>query len=46
MMKKLLEEYKSADTLIKKIKKNPYMLIDDVDGIGWKKADSMAMSAG
>lgn len=46
MMKKLLEEYKSADTLIAKIKKNPYMLIDDVDGIGWKKADEMALKAG
>ena len=31
---------------IKKIEENPYVLIDDVYGIGWKKADALALNMG
>lgn len=46
MIDKLIDVYGSADTLVAKIKENPYILIEEVDGIGWKKADEMALNAG
>lgn len=46
MIDKLIRAYKSADTLVAKIKENPYILIDEVDGIGWKKADELALAGG
>lgn len=46
MIAKLIEKYNSADTLVAKIKENPYVLIDDIDGIGWKKADAIALGTG
>ena len=46
MIDKLIEVYHSADTLVKKVKENPYILIEEVDGIGWTKADGMALNAG
>lgn len=46
MIDKLVDRYKSAQTLIEKVTRNPYILIDECDGIGWAKADSMALSAG
>lgn len=46
MIDKLIQHYKSADTLIDRIHKNPYLLVDEVDGIGWKKADEMALASG
>lgn len=46
MIFKLIEKYGSAETLVYKIRENPYILIDEVDGIGWKKADSIAVNSG
>ena len=46
MLDKLIEHYQSADTVVKKIKENPYMLIEEVDGIGWGRADEMARNVG
>ena len=46
MIDKLVDVYGSADILVQKIKTNPYILIQDVDGIGWKKADEMALNSG
>jgi len=46
MIKKLIEKYKSSDIIIKKIKENPYILIDEVNGIGFKTADKIALEAG
>ena len=46
MIDKLVDRYKSAQTLIERVTRNPYVLIDECDGIGWAKADSMALSAG
>lgn len=43
---KLLDVYGNPDVVIQVIKDNPYRLIRDVDGIGWKKADMLAMKAG
>lgn len=43
---KLVQVYGSADTLVEKIQKNPYILIEDAYGIGWNKADSLAMNMG
>ena len=46
MLDKLIDHYQSPDTLVKKIKENPYILIEEVSGIGWGKADEMARNAG
>ena len=45
-IRKLIRQYRSADTLLRKIEENPYVLIDDVYGIGWKKADALALNMG
>lgn len=45
MVTKLYEHYKSADLVIENVKKNPYILID-IQGIGWKKCDELALKGG
>lgn len=45
-IEKLVQQYHGADTLVNKIEENPYVLIDDVYGIGWKKADALALNMG
>lgn len=46
MVKRLLERYKSPDLVIEKIKNNPYILCNEVKGIGWKTADKIALESG
>lgn len=46
MILKLIEKYKSPDTVINKIKENPYLLATEIDGIGFKKADEIALKGG
>ena len=46
MINKLIESYGSPDVVIAKIKENPYLIADDVDGIGWAKADEIALNGG
>ena len=46
MMDKLLWAYKDVDVVIEKVKDNPYILADEVSGIGFKKADALAINAG
>lgn len=46
MIQKLCNAYGSAEALVNKIMENPYMLIYDVRGIGWKKADQIASDMG
>ncbi|MGL6184735.1 MAG: AAA family ATPase [Clostridium chrysemydis] len=46
MINKLIESYGSPDTVIAKIKENPYLIADDVNGIGWGKADEIALKGG
>ncbi len=45
-IRKIVDMYQSPELAIQKIKENPYILADEVEGIGWKKADSIALSVG
>ncbi len=45
-IKKIVDSYGSPEVAIQKIKDNPYILADEVEGIGWVKADSIALNAG
>lgn len=44
--KRLLDEYKTKDAAIAMIRSNPYRLADEVWGIGFKKADVIALNMG
>lgn len=46
MMNKLLKKYSSVDLIIDKVKANPYRLADEVEGIGFKTADEIALEGG
>lgn len=46
MIDKLVSTYKSVDTAVAKVRGNPYILIDEVDGFGWAKTDAMALRYG
>lgn len=46
MVQKLLDRYKNPKTVITTIKENPYVLADEVDGVGLKRADEIALAAG
>ena len=43
LINKLCETYKGAENAIKKFKKNPYILADDIKGIGFLRADTIAL---
>ncbi len=45
-IRKIVDIYQSPEVAIQKIKNNPYILADEIEGIGWKKADSIALSTG
>lgn len=45
VMKRLLDQYGSADVAIDQIKKDPYRLCN-LKGFGWKTADKIALSGG
>lgn len=42
---KLIITYGSGDILLQKFKQNPYVLIDDINGVGFLKADEIAMKS-
>ena len=44
MIKHLMDRYNSPDLIIEKVKTNPYVLVNEVDGIGWKRADEIALA--
>lgn len=46
MVTKLLKCYESPDLIIQKVKNNPYILCDEVEGIGWLSADKIAQNGG
>lgn len=46
MIKKLMERYKSPELVVEKVKNNPYVLCNEVKGIGWKTADKIALEGG
>ena len=45
-IEKLVKRYGSVDTMVDKIKQNPYILIKEVHGYGWEKADAIAHNQG
>lgn len=46
MVERLMKRYNSPDIIIEKVKEDPYVLADEVDGIGWIKADKIARDGG
>lgn len=46
MIQKLCGAYGNANIVTQKIKDNPYLLADEVNGVGWSKADEIALKAG
>jgi exodeoxyribonuclease V alpha subunit len=46
MINKLCKAYRSPQILLEKFEENPYVLCDDIDGIGFKKADEYALNYG
>lgn len=46
MIKRLMERYQSPDLVVEKVKSNPYVLCNEVKGIGWKTADKIALEGG
>lgn len=46
MVEKLVEAYGSPELVVKAVRDNPYALIYHVDGIGFKKADAIAIKGG
>ena len=45
-IRRIVNSYRSSELAVQKIKDNPYILADEVEGIGWSKADSIALGAG
>lgn len=45
-IQKLVKIYHSPDIAIERIKENPYVLIREVRGYGWTKADQIALNQG
>ena len=46
IVNRLMSAYHSADLVVDKIKNNPYVLVNEVNGISWKKADEIALKGG
>lgn len=46
LIQKLVDRYGSPDLVVSKVKNNPYVLADEVDGIGFKRADEIALENG
>jgi len=46
MIKRLCDTYSSPILLLQKFEENPYILSEDVEGIGFKKADEYALKYG
>lgn len=46
MINKICNSYPSPDAAVKAVKENPYDLIDKVEGIGYLKADEIAIKCG
>jgi len=45
-IQKLISKYKNPNVIIKIVKENPYQLSYDVEGIGFKTADDIALACG
>ena len=46
MIKKLLNEYHYPKVVVEKVKENVYILADEVNGIGFKSCDKIALKSG
>lgn len=46
MISKMQQVFKSTDTILYLLEHNPYAFIDVIDGIGWDRADAMALNKG
>jgi len=46
MVERLMSRYGSPDIIIEKVKEDPYVLADEVDGVGWVTADKIAQDGG
>lgn len=46
MIQKLCKHYGNPNVLVQKIQENPYIVADEVNGIGWAKADEIALKSG
>lgn len=46
MIKKLVDNYGSPEVVVAKIKENPYLLVTEVVGMGFKKTDMLALAGG
>lgn len=46
MVNRLMKRYASPELVVEKVKNNPYILCNEVKGIGWKKADQIALDGG
>ena len=46
MIERLMNKYHSPDIIIEKVRDNPYVLADEIDGVGWVKADILARKGG
>ena len=46
MVQRLVKHYKSPDVALAKIKHNPYVLAEEVKGVGFSKADEIAQKFG
>lgn len=46
IIEKLVDAYGSPNLVVQKVKENPYILSYEVDGIGFKKADDIALKSG
>lgn len=42
----LLKKFTSSQAAINAVETNPYLMISEVDGIGWKRADAIALAKG
>jgi len=42
----LLRKFNSPEACIDAVENNPYLMISDVDGIGWARADAIALAKG
>lgn len=46
MIQKLCNSYGNPNLLLQRIQTNPYLIADEVDGVGWSKADDIALKSG
>lgn len=46
MVTRLMERYNNPELVVEKVTENPYILCTEVKGIGWDRADQLAMKGG